>query len=48
MQQIVNKLGISEDMHQALMKREGRLGQALQLVEIEEKATMPSNPRWRN
>ncbi|WMJ08021.1 EAL and HDOD domain-containing protein [Nitrosomonas sp. sh817] len=36
MQQIVNKLGISDDMHQALMMREGRLGQALKLVEGDE------------
>lgn len=37
MQQIVNKLGISEDMHQALLIREGRLGKALKLVETDEK-----------
>ncbi|MBX9917765.1 MAG: HDOD domain-containing protein [Nitrosomonas sp.] len=36
MQQIVNKLGISDDMCQALMKREGRLGQALKLLEADE------------
>ena len=36
MQQIVNKLGISDDMCLALMKREGRLGQALKLVEADE------------
>ncbi|HLP82689.1 MAG TPA: HDOD domain-containing protein [Nitrosomonas sp.] len=36
MQQIVNKLGISEDMHHALMNREGRLGIALKLVEAME------------
>lgn len=37
MQQIVNKLGISEDMCQALISRHGRLGKALQLVEANEK-----------
>ncbi|MBS0425476.1 MAG: HDOD domain-containing protein [Proteobacteria bacterium] len=37
MQQIVNKLGISEDMCQALMTREGRLGQALKLLEADER-----------
>ncbi len=36
MQQIVNKLGISEDMHHALMNREGRLGIALKLIEAME------------
>ncbi len=37
MQQIVDKLGISEDMCQALISRHGRLGKALQLVEANEK-----------
>ncbi len=37
MQQIINKLGISEDMCLALMFRNGRLGKALQLVEADEK-----------
>lgn len=36
MRQIVNKLGISDDMCQALMTREGRLGQALKLLEADE------------
>lgn len=36
MQQIVNKLGISDDMHHALITREGRLGVALKLVEANE------------
>ena len=37
MQQIVNKLGISDDMSQALMTRDGRLGQELKLIEANEK-----------
>ncbi|UJP05466.1 MAG: HDOD domain-containing protein [Nitrosomonas sp.] len=37
MQQIVNQLGISEEMRLALMTREGRLGQALKLAEADEK-----------
>jgi len=37
MQQIVDKLGISDDMSQALMARHGRLGKALKLVEANEK-----------
>jgi len=37
MQQIVNKLGISDDMCQALMTRKGRLGQALELLEADER-----------
>lgn len=37
MQQIVDKLGIPDDMSQALMTREGRLGQELKLVEANEK-----------
>lgn len=37
MQQIVNKLGISDDMYQALVTREGRLGQALKLLEADER-----------
>ncbi len=37
MRQIVNKLGISDDMCQALMTREGRLGQALKLLEADER-----------
>ena len=36
MQQIVNKLGISDDMHHALMTRNGRLGVALKLIEANE------------
>ena len=36
MQQIVDKLGIPEDMSQALLAREGRLGQELKLVEANE------------
>lgn len=37
MQQIVDKLGIPEDMSQALMTRGGRLGQELKLIEANEK-----------
>ena len=37
MQQIIDKLGIPEDMSQALLTREGRLGQELKLVEANEK-----------
>lgn len=37
MQQIVDKLGISDDMSQALMTRDGRLGQELELIEANEK-----------
>lgn len=37
MQQIVDKLGIPDDMSQALMTRDGRLGQELKLVEANEK-----------
>lgn len=37
MRQIVNKLGISDDMNQALLSRHGRLGQALKLIEAKEK-----------
>jgi len=37
MQQIVDKLGIPDDMSQALMARDGRLGQELKLVEANEK-----------
>ncbi|MBA3755213.1 MAG: HDOD domain-containing protein [Nitrosomonas sp.] len=36
MQQIVDKLGISDDMSQALMTRDGRLGQELKLIEANE------------
>lgn len=36
MQQIVDKLGISDDMSQALMNRDGRLGQELKLIEANE------------
>ncbi|SFP91161.1 EAL and modified HD-GYP domain-containing signal transduction protein [Nitrosomonas cryotolerans] len=36
-QQIVNKLEISEDMSQALLYRDGRLGQVLGLIEANEK-----------
>jgi len=42
MQQIVDKLGIPEDMSQALLVREGRLGQELQLVEANEKGEIAS------
>jgi len=37
MQQIVDKLGISDDMSLALMTRDGRLGQELKLIEANEK-----------
>lgn len=37
MQQIVDKLGIPDDMSQALLVREGRLGQELKLAEANEK-----------
>ncbi|MBV6448049.1 HDOD domain-containing protein [Nitrosomonas sp.] len=37
MQQIVDKLGIPDDMSQALLTREGRLGQELRLIEANEK-----------
>jgi len=37
MQQIVDKLGIPDDMSQALLARDGRLGQELKLVEANEK-----------
>ena len=37
MQQIVDKLGISDDMSLALMTRYGRLGQELKLIEANEK-----------
>lgn len=37
MQQIVDKLGIPDDMSQALLTREGRLGHELKLVEANEK-----------
>lgn len=37
MQQIVEKLGIPEDMSQALLAREGRLGHELKLIEANEK-----------
>jgi len=36
MQQIIDKLGIPEDMSQALLSREGRLGQTLKLIEANE------------
>ncbi len=42
MQQIVDKLGIPDDMSQALLVREGRLGQELQLVEANEKGEIAS------
>ncbi|MER2512001.1 MAG: HDOD domain-containing protein [Nitrosomonas ureae] len=44
MQQIVNKLGISDDMNQALLNRQGRLGQALKLIEAKEKGETASIP----
>lgn len=37
MQQIIDKLGIPEDMSQALLTRDGRLGLALKLIEANEK-----------
>ncbi len=37
MQQIIDKLGIPDDMSQALICRDGRLGQELRLVELNEK-----------
>lgn len=37
MQQIIDKLNISDDMSQALLKRDGRMGQELKLVEANEK-----------
>lgn len=37
MQQIVDKLGIPDDMSQALLVREGRLGHELKLIEANEK-----------
>lgn len=40
MQQIVDKLGIPDDMSQALMTRGGRLGQELKLIEASEKGEM--------
>lgn len=40
MPQIVDQLGISDDMSQALLNREGRLGQELRLVEESEKGDM--------
>jgi c-di-GMP-related signal transduction protein len=40
MQQIVDKLGIPDDMSQALLYREGRLGHELQLAEESEKGNM--------
>ncbi len=42
MQQIVDRLGISEDMSQALLARQGRLGQALKLIEAKEKGEIHS------
>jgi c-di-GMP-related signal transduction protein len=42
MQQIVDKLGIPEDMSQALLTREGRLGQELKLVEANEQGEIAS------
>lgn len=36
MQQIIDKLGIPDDMSQALLTREGRLGQTLKLIEANE------------
>ncbi len=41
-QQIVDRLGISEDMSQALLARQGRLGQALKLIEAKEKGEIHS------
>lgn len=42
MQQVIDKLGISSDMSQALIARQGRLGQALKLVEAKEKGEITS------
>ncbi len=42
MQQIVDKLGVSDDISQALMSRHGRLGQALKLIEAKEKGEITS------
>ena len=42
MQQIVEKLGVSDDISQALMTRRGRLGQALKLIEAKEKGEITS------
>jgi EAL and modified HD-GYP domain-containing signal transduction protein len=40
--QIVDKLGISDEMSQALLARQGRLGKALKLVEANEKSDIAS------
>jgi EAL and modified HD-GYP domain-containing signal transduction protein len=37
MQKIIDKLEIPDDMSQALLNREGRLGQELKLIEANEK-----------
>lgn len=42
MRQIVDKLAISEDMSQALLSRDGRLGQELKLVEANENSEVES------
>ncbi len=42
MQQIVDKLAISDDMSQALMTRHGRLGRSLKLIEAKEKGEIAS------
>ncbi|PSJ18057.1 EAL and HDOD domain-containing protein [Nitrosomonas supralitoralis] len=42
MQQIIRKLGISDDMTLALLTRHGRLGQALKLIEAKEKGEIAS------
>ena len=42
MQQIVEKLGIPDDISQALLTRHGRLGQALKLIEAKEKGEITS------
>ncbi len=42
MRQIVDKLAISEDMSQALISRDGRLGQELKLVEANENSEVES------
>lgn len=41
-QQIVEKLGIPDDISQALLTRHGRLGQALKLIEAKEKGEITS------
>jgi EAL and modified HD-GYP domain-containing signal transduction protein len=42
MEQIVDKLAISDDMNQALLTRHGRLGRALKLIEAKEQGEIAS------